>query len=74
MTILRVLFTLTTTLDLELFQMDVKTTFLHGDLDKELYMKQSEGYVIPRKEYLKRCTRNNHKDMPFLEQSIWYVS
>ena len=34
MTTLRVLFALTATLDLELFQMDVKTDFLHGDLDK----------------------------------------
>ena len=56
MTTLRVLFALTAALDLELFQMDVKIAFLHGDLDKELYMKQSEGYVILRKEYLKRCT------------------
>ena len=36
---LRVLFVLTASLDLELFQMDVKTAFLHGDLDEELYMK-----------------------------------
>ena len=52
MTILHVLFALITALDLELFQMDVKTAFLHGDLDKELYMKQPEGYAIPGKEHL----------------------
>ncbi|GJX99928.1 zinc finger, CCHC-type containing protein [Tanacetum coccineum] len=27
--------------------MDVKTTFLNGDLDKEVYMKQPEGFVMP---------------------------
>jgi len=32
--------------DLELEQMDVKTAFLHGDLDKPLYMEQPEGYVV----------------------------
>ena len=52
MTTLRVLLALTTTLDLELFLMDIKTTFLHGDLDEELYMKQPEGYAFLQKEHL----------------------
>ena len=33
-------------LDLELFQMDVKTTFLNGELDKEIYMDQPIGFEI----------------------------
>jgi hypothetical protein len=35
--------------DLELFQLDVKTAFLYGDLDKELYVEQPEGFVRPGK-------------------------
>ena len=31
--------------NLELEQMDVKTTFLHGTLDEEIFMDQPEGYV-----------------------------
>ncbi|GJW74762.1 putative RNA-directed DNA polymerase [Tanacetum coccineum] len=37
-------------LDLEVEQMDVKTTFLHGDLDKEIYMEQPEGFQVKGKE------------------------
>lgn len=33
------------TWDLELKQLDVKTTFLHGDIVEELYMEQREGFV-----------------------------
>ena len=32
--------------------MDVKTTFLHGDLEEEIYMKQPKGYTVKGKKEL----------------------
>ncbi|KAA0047571.1 Retrovirus-related Pol polyprotein from transposon TNT 1-94 [Cucumis melo var. makuwa] len=40
MSSIRVVLGLAASLDLEVEQMDVKTAFLHGDLDKEIYMEQ----------------------------------
>src|SRR4051794_25285077 len=34
--------------DYEIWQMDVKTAFLNGDIDEELYMVQPNGFVDPK--------------------------
>ena len=36
--------------NLEMHQMDVKTTFLNGDLDEEIYMEQPEGLLFQVKK------------------------
>ena len=41
---------LAASLDLEVEQMDVKTVFVHGDLEEKIYMEQPEGFVVNRKE------------------------
>jgi hypothetical protein len=32
--------------------MDVKTMFLHGDLEEQIYMKHPEGFVVKGKQEL----------------------
>lgn len=40
------------TRDMEIMQFDISTAFLYADLDKEVSMKQPEGFVVPGKETL----------------------
>ena len=49
---IRVILGLVARLNLELEQMDVKTAFLHGDLNEEIYMEQPEGFKVSGKENL----------------------
>nr|KAJ0190686.1 hypothetical protein LSAT_V11C800401250 [Lactuca sativa] len=48
---IRLLLALAAIHNLVIHQMDVKTTFLNGDLDEEIYMKQTEGFVMPGNEH-----------------------
>ena len=44
MTSLRVFVQVAAKLDLKVHQLDVKTTYLNADIDKEVYVKQPDGY------------------------------
>ena len=46
------LLSLAASFDLEVEQMDVKTTFLHGNLYEEIYMKQPERFTVKGKREL----------------------
>jgi hypothetical protein len=36
----------------EVEQMDLKISFLHGDLEEEIYMKRLKGFVVKGKKEL----------------------
>ena len=46
----RIILALVAHFDLELHQMDVKMAFLSGDPYESVYMAQSKGFVMERKE------------------------
>ena len=52
MSSIRVVLGLAASMDLEIQQMDVKTAFLHGELEEEIYMEQPEGFQMKGKEDL----------------------
>ena len=43
---IRILLSIAVHKDYEIWQMDVKTTFLNGSLDETIYMVQSEGFIV----------------------------
>jgi hypothetical protein len=49
---LRIIMALVAHYDLELHQMDVKTTFLNGDLLENVYMAQPKGFTLKGKEQM----------------------
>nr|KAJ0195731.1 hypothetical protein LSAT_V11C700373290 [Lactuca sativa] len=48
---IRLLLALVVIHNLVIHQMDVKTAFLNGELDEEIYMKQPEGFEMPGNEH-----------------------
>ena len=46
----RIIMALVTHYDLELHHMDVKTAFLNGDMEENIYMAQPKGFVMEGKE------------------------
>ncbi|CAJ2651441.1 unnamed protein product [Trifolium pratense] len=66
---IRVLMAIVNQYDLELEQMDVKTAFLHGELEETIYMQQPEGFV---EDNSKVCLLK--KSLYGLKQSLrqWY--
>ena len=51
MTSIRTVLSIAASMNLEIEQLDVKTTFLHGDLEEEIYMQRPESFVKRGKEH-----------------------
>ena len=71
-TSIRLILAIVASLDLELHQMDVNTTFLNGELEEEIYMEQPIGFIKEGHEH-KVCRLL--KSIYGLKQSLrqWYI-
>ena len=69
----RLLIALAVIHNLVVYQMDVKTAFLDGELDQEVYMNQPKGFVVPGNEH-KVCERvkslYRHKQEPKMASKV----
>ena len=70
-TSIRLLLSVAAAFDFEVEKMDVKTTFLHRDLEDEIYMNEPKGFVVKGK---KELVCKLKKSMYGLKQSprMWY--
>jgi hypothetical protein len=48
---IRIVISLATVFGWKLHQMDVKTSFINDEVEKEVYIEQPEGFMIHGKEY-----------------------
>ena len=63
---IRILFAIASIYKLVVHQMDVKTTFLNGDLEEEIYIEQLEGYIVLGQEH-KVCKLVKFDDVMFTQ-------
>lgn len=49
-TSIKVLLALVVQFDMELEQLDIKTVFLRGNLEEQIYMSQPEGFIVNGQE------------------------
>ncbi|GJX86505.1 retrotransposon protein, putative, ty1-copia subclass, partial [Tanacetum coccineum] len=59
---IRILIAIAAFYDYEIWQMDVKTAFLNGYLNEEVYMEQPEGFVNPKYPNRKFGFTQNHDE------------
>ena len=49
---IKILLSLDAHFNYEILQIDVKTAFLNGNLEEEIYMKQPEGFIAKNQEHV----------------------
>lgn len=59
---IRMLIAIATIYNLEMHQMDVKTTFMNGNPEEEIYVEQPEGFY---------CSRTRKESLSACKVSLW---
>ncbi|GJS76442.1 retrotransposon protein, putative, ty1-copia subclass [Tanacetum coccineum] len=76
-TLIRTIIAIVALRNLEIHQMDVKTTFLNRDLEEEIYMNQPEGFIAPgqtRARHIRRLHNSIRQQLSTGVISIDYVA
>nr|GEY23657.1 hypothetical protein [Tanacetum cinerariifolium] len=62
-TSIRMILAISALRNLKVHQMDMKTAFLNGDLEEEIYMNQPEGFIAPGQEGKIGALRSPHREL-----------
>jgi hypothetical protein len=63
----KIIVALVTHYDLELHQMDIKMTFLNGDMLENVYMTQPKGFAVKEQENL--ASKKTRRTIAFIQSS-----
>ncbi|GKD83418.1 retrotransposon protein, putative, ty1-copia subclass [Tanacetum coccineum] len=69
---IRILISVAAYYDYEIWKMDIKTAFLNGYLDEDIYMVQPEGFIDPNhlRKGVQRGARHYHRRYHYVRESI----
>ncbi|KAK9181230.1 hypothetical protein WN944_024367 [Citrus x changshan-huyou] len=77
---IRILLSITVVLDYEIWQMDVKTAFLNGHLEEDIYMQQPDGFIQKGQEHMDQSPKTSEeiekmRRVPYVEAvgSLMYI-
>ena len=69
---IRILLFITAHYNYEIWQMDVKTVFLNGNLEEKIYMMQLEGFITKNQEHMACKLKRSIYGLKQASRS-WYI-
>nr|GFC34475.1 hypothetical protein [Tanacetum cinerariifolium] len=67
---IRILIAIAMYYDYDIWQMDVKTAFLNGYLNEEVYMEQPKAFVNPKYPNRRYCMKNSKRESISMQEKL----